>query len=330
MRQLGFVTLIAGVIGISTQGHGAESAPLTVSLDYRVDDSVLGCPTLREFQRRIAKQVRYDPFRADAELKLSTKIYRSPTGLEAELVWKRRDGSLEGERRLSSGDDCIKLAKGMSFAVAVQIQLLSGGSDPEPPRESQPSPTRATQGDVSAESETQRSPTPEPREHSMRPTLALGVGPHVALGTAPSLSTGGRVFARLGFERVDFELAGEAELPVSHETAMGAGFSMNSFDASFAPCLRGGPLRACGIAVVGRSEVEGFGVEAVRRAASTVFRAGLRFGVDQRLTPLLSFGAHVDGLVLLTPVTVYLRTTPVWTMPTLAAKAGIDLAILFQ
>ncbi|HEY5377102.1 MAG TPA: hypothetical protein VIK01_25650, partial [Polyangiaceae bacterium] len=108
------------------------------------------------------------------------------------------------------------------------------------------------------------------------------------------------------------------------------GFSLKSFDATLAPCLLAGRMRACGVVAVGRSAVAGFGVETVRRDTSTVVRAGARLGFDHRLTSVLSFGAHADGLLLLSPVTVYLRTAPVWAMPTVALKVGLDLALVFQ
>lgn len=297
-----------------------------VSLNYQVDKAVLGCPTPAEFERRIASQVRYDPFRDDADLQLSTKIYRVPAGLEAELLWTRKDGSLEGERRLSSGEDCVALARGMSFAVAVQLQLLSAASAEQPPNDAPPAPAAAPQPH---EVGPQRSSTREPPKAPLRAAFAIGLGPIAALGTAPALSTGGRIFARAGFQRVDVELAGEAQLPVSYQTAPAAGFVLKSVDLTLAPCVRGGAMRVCGVAAVGRLRVEGFGVEAARRATATLVNAGVRLGFDQRLTSALSFGAHADGLVRVTPVTVYLRTAPVWTLPTLALKIGIDVAIVF-
>lgn len=324
MRRIGFLALVCGALGYSPQAHGAAGDPVTLSLDYQVDDAVLGCPTPDEFRRRISDQVHYDPFGAEADLDLAVKVYRSATGLEADLVWKRKDGSVAGERRLSSADDCIELARGMSFAVAVQIQLLSDTSAEATPRQPNTAPVSPQVPKAKV------LPTRDELDHSLHPSLAIGVGPSAALGTAPSLSTGGRAFARLALPRVDVELAAEAELPVSYQTASGGGFSLKSFDATLAPCLLAGRMRACGVVAVGRSAVAGFGVETVRRDTSTVVRAGARLGFDHRLTSVLSFGAHADGLLLLSPVTVYLRTAPVWAMPTVALKVGLDLALVFQ
>jgi hypothetical protein len=327
MRQFGFLALMGSMIGHSALAHSAAAEPLMVSLDYKVDKAVLGCPTRAEFERRIASEVRYDPFRDDADLQLSTQIYRVPAGLEAELLWTRKDGSREGERRLSSGNDCVALARGMSFAVAVQLQLLSAVSAEGNPNDAPPAPAPAPKPH---ELGAQRSAPREQPKAPLRAAFLIGLGPIAALGAAPAPSAGGRIFARAGFQRVDLELAGEAQLPVSYQTAPAAGFVLKSVDLTLAPCVRGGAMRVCAVAAAGRSRVEGFGVEAARRATATTLEAGVRLGFDQRLTSVLSFGAHADGLVRLTPVTVYLRSAPVWTMPILALKIGIDVAMHFQ
>src|SRR4030081_1322085 len=106
--------------------RAARDAPFSVALGYEIDPALRGCPTEAEFRRAVVLQLGYDPFRSDAPHRVVAEVQESERGIEGQVVWTDAAGNKEGERRLASPSrDCGEFARGLIFAMAVQIQLLN-------------------------------------------------------------------------------------------------------------------------------------------------------------------------------------------------------------
>jgi hypothetical protein len=72
------------------------------------------------------------------------------------------------------------------------------------------------------------------------------------------------------------------------------------------------------------------GVDQPAAPSGLVAQLGARLAVTQPLSALFSASLRADGLALLTPWTVALNQTTVWTMPRFGAVVGFDLAVRFR
>lgn len=134
-----------------------SAAPaLFVALTYDVD-SVLGdCPSESDFRRAVQKQVGYDPFREGAAERVLVETRATERGIEGSIVWTDPSGKRKGERHFASvGRTCRSIALNLSFAVAVQIQMLdtltaAGGAAPGASGTSASSAEPASTGSSSA------------------------------------------------------------------------------------------------------------------------------------------------------------------------------------
>jgi len=293
-------------------------------LTYSVDPEMTGCPAEAEFRESVASQLGYDPFRSDATHRIIAEVNASGEGIDGRLLWTDAHGQPEGERRLVSAvRNCGEFVKEMTFALAVQIQLLSTASAeaptapaPPPPPAPPPSPPPLS-----------APPSPaKPAAALAAPAVFLGVGPTGEAGIVPSFTGGLRLFAGVRRGVLSMEMAAEATLPITLRQADGTGFSATAFGATLAPCGHRGPLALCAVGMLGLLDVRGFGVDDPRSPSSLVARVGLRLAFDEPLSLHWAAGVHVDGLVSLMPRTVSLNELPVWTTPPVALIVGIDLA----
>ena len=287
------------------------SARLSVALAYTPDPSLAGCPSEGEFRGAVIQQLGYDPFCGGAAQHVVAEVKGSERALEARLAWTDASGREEGERRLAALDlDCGKLAKAMTFAVAVQIQLLATESAAPAP----PVPAARLAGGAPAE-----------EIHPRDRRLAIGVGPVAQQGVTPSTSGGLRAAAVVGWAPVTLELAADVTLPSTLHLADGSGFSATALEASVASCERRGRVALCAVGALGLLRAHGFGVDDARVALSWVGRAGLRVALEQPVARRWSTSLHADVLATLTPRTVDLNDVAVWTTPRIALGVGIDL-----
>ncbi len=291
-------------------------------LTYSVDPEIAGCPAEAEFRESVARQLGYDPFRSDATHRIVAEVNVSGEGIDGRLLWTDAHGQPEGERRLVSAvPSCGEFVKELTFALAVQIQLLSAASAAAPPVPA-PLPPPAPPP-----------PPPSAPPSPAKPTAVLaeravfvGLGPTGEVGIVPSFTGGLRLFAGVRRGALSMEMAAEATLPVTLRQADGTGFSATAFGATLAPCGHRGPLALCAVGMLGLLDVRGFGVDDPRSPSSLVARVGLRLAFGEALSLHWAVGVHVDGLVSLTPRTVSLNELPVWTMPPVALVVGIDVA----
>jgi len=299
----------------------AAAQPLRVNLSYEVDPALDGCPTEAEFSAAVKEQLGYDPFELEAKHRVRAKIAALSQGLEGNVEWLNADKQSEGERRLSSPNpDCQAFARGLSFAIAVQIQLRNSADPPKPkPAE----PTQAPPVDA------------KPRRPAKRPAaprvwVAVGLGPTLQHGFQPKLGVGARLFGLIRAHRWSLELGTEASFPVELRLSDGSGFSSNTLVAKLVPCFHVAQLGFCGVGMLGQLHVRGFGVDQVGSPSSFIGAAGARLGLFQPILGWLGGMLHGDVLFPLTQRTVLLNRQRVWTTDPLSFSAGIDLAAVFQ
>lgn len=328
-----------GALGIALSARSAAAAPkLFVALDYRVDASLDGCPDERAFRAMVEGQLGYDPFSSGAADQLVARIVADDGGTRGALEWRDRAGALRGERELTStAGACAELARTMSFATAVQIQLLEREADAE---SALPASSRsgASGAPTPAPAATPPRQTAEPDDTSSRDSastegasleLVLGAGPLVAFGVAPEPAIEARAFAAIRSGRLSFELGVESGLPSKHATAGGDGVEQHVVTGGAAGCVAFSPLAACVVGKAGRLEVRGFGVDEPRSASGAVALVGPRLGFEHAGEHW--FGAlRIEALATLIPWRVELNQREVWSAPPLAFFVGADLAAIFQ
>lgn len=320
---LGAFLLAVSTAAAAGAPAGQTSPELSVAFVYEVDATLRGCPSESEFRDSIVKQLGYDPFRSQAAHHVVAEVKESEAGFEGRIGWTDADGNKEGERRLvSTGRDCGEFIRGMTFAIAVQIQILNSLVAA--------SPTAPIKPAAEAPVATAIPKPPAPVPSAPRETLFLGMGPTADLGGAPSWSAGARLFGALRLSTVSLELGAEATLPVTLRRSDGTGFSTTTFGVTIAPCLHRDRFAFCGVGLLGLFRVQGFGVDDAHSPSSFTGKAGLRLAFDEPLSQRWAIAVHVDGLATLTPRTVYLNAMPVWTTPAFGLVVGIDLAVLVR
>jgi hypothetical protein len=335
-------------------GKAAAASPLYVTLRYELEGSTEDCWDEAEFRRSVARAVGYDPFRADAALSVAVHVDGSSSGIGGYVEWRSREGARLGERRFVAKDgSCSKLLTEMSFAVGLQIELLrpkpkdeqsappgatrgaaSTGTNPETATSSPPSrpssapgaqPRRATEG---AAPDAQ----PRPASDAARSDFSfwVGGGPSLVWGSAPTLTGQLRLFLGVRHGNLALELGPEATLPVNDEQPDGSGFRQHLLGAGAAFCAHGGAFSGCVLFSASRLGISGLGVDQPLTPGALVLQSGARVAATLKLSERWSLAPHLDGLALLTPITVKLNGTEVWDMPPLSLLAGIAVAARFR
>ena len=311
-------------------------------LDYDMGPSLVGCPSALDFQRGVRQQLGYDPFRENAGKRVVVRIDATAHGLEGRVEWQSANGNWEGERKFSSHRrDCVELAQAMTFAIAVQIQLLAT-TLPRPataPTPRTPFVADSVPGQTRPPATARQLVEPNPQLPPVLPALparqrsfglGLGLGPSAGFGLGPGPSLEGRVFATLHLGQASVELGAEAAWPSTLRQSDGSGFSQYRLALTIAGCGHLDRWSACLLGDIGQTRVRGFGVDAPRSPSGTTALAGLRLAMTQRVTERCYILARADVLGLLTPWTVTLNHADVWTMPRFAAALGIDFALRFR
>jgi hypothetical protein len=316
----------------STHAFGAGAPPLRVALDYEIDPQLGDCPSAADVSAAVSKRLGYDPFiTGTAPAKhVKVSLQRTAAGTEAHVEWLDERGDSEGERRLSSESaECEEIARGLSFAIAVQIQLLASAEPPPPP--AAPPPAAPPPAAPS-----QR----RPRSPESRRVIMVGAGVLAAQGLTPSVSPGLRIFGSLGNQRLSLELSTQATLPseqsaeatVPHLSALASrpSFTASELSAKLAPCVRLPPFGICGVVMAGQLHVRGEGVDQVRSPSSLVAATGAKLQLLWPPVPSLGVLLQAEALALLTPRDVLMNRQVVWSTAPVLLGASLDLAVIFR
>lgn len=297
----------------------AAAQPLRVHLAYEADPALEGCPSEAELSAAVREQVGYDPFQPGAPHRVKATIGAFSEGLEGNVEWLNAEGQSEGERRLSSRNpDCREFARGLSFAIAVQIQLRNSADPPKPKAAAAvPSPAAIPH-------------RPAERRAPARVSVTLGFGPTLQRGFQPELGPGGRLFGSIRRRRWSLELGLEASFPVELRLLNDSGFSSDTLAAKLAPCFHVAQFGFCAVGMLGQLHVRGFGVDQVGESSSLTGAAGARIALFQPIIGWFGGMLHLDVLAPLTPRTVLLNQQRVWSTDNLCFSAGIAVAAIFQ
>ncbi len=317
-----------------------RAAPeLFVSLRYELESGLEGCPSEGQFRRAVGEQLGYDPFRDDAPHRVVAHAEPTEDGIEGRVEWEDSHGKREGERRLSSQSrDCAEFARGMAFAIAVQIQLLSAS----PPESTAPPAVTPSPLPEPAPSAKEARALPKPRSGPAGGAEAVGLpnerarwgglvglGPSIATGVSPKVSALGRLFGTVRYDAFSLELGAEASLPVTKRWADTGGFRSSVAMATLAPCVHVQRFSGCGVAKLGRMWVHGLGVDEARSRSGVLGQAGVRLVVSQSLGRHMACMLHAEVLGTPTRWTVAVNHVGVWTVPPAAFVGGIDAADVF-
>jgi hypothetical protein len=327
-RKLRVAIALAALLAPALAGAAPQTS---VALEYEVAADTAGCPDAAQFRASVARQLGYDPFRSPPASptgkRVVVQIARTDPGFAGWIRWSDASGRWEGDRRLASRrSECTEIAASVAFAVAVQIQLLAALAPPAPalpppPPVAAPPPPRAP--DATARLEP--SPVAAPPPPGRRLELSVGLGPALALGTAPHPTGLGRLFASGRRAWFSLEIALDAALPSTQREATGGGFSLDRFAAGAAACGHARPLAACLTATVGLLRARGFGVDAPASPTGTFSQVGARLAATRDLGGGYFAALRADGLVMLAPYTVTLNQAAAWTTPRVGALIGVDL-----
>jgi hypothetical protein len=329
---LGFAV---AAFAFSTHAFGDGSGPpLLVALDYEVDPQLGDCPSAADLSAAVSKRLGYDPFVTEpgpTKHQVKVSIQRAATGTEAHVEWLDDRGSSEGERRLSSErTECAEIARGLSFAIAVQIQLRASAEPPPPPSAAPPpsAPPLAAP------------PQHPPRSPESRRVIMVGAGVVAAHGLTPNVSPGLRIFGAVGNQRLSLELSTQATLPseqsaeasIPHLSPVAArpSFSAGELSAKLAPCVRFSPFGICGVFMAGQLHVRGEGVDQVRSPSSLVAASGAKLQLVWPLVPSFGVLLQAEALALLTPRDVLMNQQVVWSTAPVLLGASLDLAAIFR
>jgi hypothetical protein len=160
--------------------------------------------------------------------------------------------------------------------------------------------------------------------------VIVGIGPAVGLGLGPNLIAQGRSFIGLQYKAASIEFGAEASLPTTTRQTDGVGFRQNLILGTVAACGHYRFASACALGKFGQIRVSGLGVDVPSSPSGFIAQAGPRVVATLGLGEQLLLLGHADALFLLTPWTVELNHTAIWTMPRFGAVLGVDLAARFR
>jgi hypothetical protein len=331
--------LCAGVSCVSwlaMAGGTSQAGAFTASLEYTAET---GCPDVADFKAIVAARLAYDPFDDRATNHVLVRIALGDGSLDGRIEWRDSSGRWVGDQSFPlASTDCLRLARTIGFALAVQIQLLARTSAEEAetaaPRETGPPAASPARPNTPLPQATTISNTPGAQAASLTPRpwplFAIGAGPSVGFGMSSAPIVLGRLLGTLAWRHVSLELAAELSLPSTTRRADGAGFSQQHLLASAAGCAVLTRWKACLVAVAGEVRMTGEDIDRPTSAEVPVVEAGARVGFVQRLGHGVFLDAHADGLAILTRWTATLDQVSVWTAPRFAAVLGVDASVRFR
>jgi hypothetical protein len=330
------------VLCIGSGARAADTGPtLFVTLDYGAEAALRGCPDEGAFKALVVGQLGYDPFRPDAPHRVFVRMSDEVGELRGLVEWRDASGKPRGQRELSGKSGaCAELARAMSFATVVQIQLLAREAEAEaeasraaaapveqPATEKTPKPPAPPAPDDEGE----RSPAASESDRAVDAAawqLILGGGAVFGVGVAPRALFEGRLFGALRHSRLALELGVETGLPSSHVTSADEGFEQHVVLGVIAGCFAISPASVCVVNKWGRLWVGGFGVDDPKSSSGLASLLGLRLGLEQHLAPRWLAALRLEALATLAPWRVELDGEEIWRAPVAAVFVGADLAVI--
>lgn len=145
-RLLVWVAVVLSPLGVATGQASAAGNP--VVLDYAAGPD---CPDQAAFKAIVIARLRFDPFGENARDHVAVRIAQPDAPLEGRIEWRDAAGRWVGEQTFPLvGTDCVRLARTIGFALAVQIQFRANAAPSSAAGEGAPptgSPSRPSAAD---------------------------------------------------------------------------------------------------------------------------------------------------------------------------------------
>ncbi len=309
--------LLAGVLLAPAVAAASEH----VRLELTRGPGAEACPDGTALSDAVAARLGYEPFTADADLRLIVRFERDGTTLRGSVEIKDATGAVKGERSLTSrGADCEELAAATSLTVSILLDPHAGLGPPRPAPIPEPPPTLPTLQVAPREPPAE---VPEAKPATKTPIhLRVVADATGSIGLLPAPSVGVLAGAGVAWGRLslDVEVRGDA---LASKTFGARDVSASFVAGGLTPCVRVGPARACGVAQLGvlRAAVTDATPATV---AAAVLLLGPRLGVSLPLASWLALDAHADALFAPT-VKVRVDTGDIWSSSVVSGLLGLGV-----
>ena len=246
----------------------AAAKPFKVTLEYVAGP---GCPGMTEFKAIVAGRLGYNPFAPDAPDRVLVQVVPRQGSIEGRLEWRDASGAWTGDQTFpTASTDCMRFARVVGFALAVQIQLLANvRPDPEasmePRRATRTCADRFTAGVRTARRRCRRSSRRRPRwPHRAACRVRSSrwaPAPWSRSAWRTPRSCWGGIFGVLAWTHVAIELAAQTSVPVTTRRADGSGFSQQHLLLGAAGCAVFTRWTACLLANAGEVRLSGVDID---------------------------------------------------------------------
>lgn len=331
--MLAVAALGAGLLAL----RDAEAAP-SARLVYLRNPGAESCPDEQAIRAAVAARLGYDPFFPYAPTTLFAEISKTERGFSARVKLVDDKNTVRGSRELTqAGEACAEIIDTMALSISIAIDPHSlerpAGVPPPPEPASAPEPAASPPPEPAhAEPEPARASEPERPEPAAPADKAIhleaGFSPALSLGAAPSASAGASLFARARRSAYSLGLEGRYDLPASR--AVGAATVETSLlAAALVPCFHVGVLSLCAVGALGSIHATSRGVRSPKDDAGLHALVGPRAALEVPLVERLTLRTHIEGLFTLTPQSLELDGTSIYTLPRASFGAGIGLVLRF-
>lgn len=284
------------------------------------------CPDRDAFASAVATRIGYDPF-ADSEppqRTLTVRFRRDDTSVVADLRLEGASGEEAAKTIVSESGACAEVGLAAAFAAAILIDPRAMFPRPKPSGgESldsrspgtwpwyEPPPTLPPRS----------TPTPAPAPDPVR--FHVGVHGIGCVGCAPSVNVGGAVFVGLAKGHLGIDLGARGDVPTSGTAPSGRTAGSALVLGELFPHARLGPVRAGVLGAVGAL----FGDSAGERQVSPWGAAGTRVALEWTIAPPIFVRAFIDGLFVLSRVSLRVDGRELWSTPAFIGAAGLGVGM---
>ena len=335
LRCVAMMAVVAAYAVLGFTGVAGADERIHARLTYAPDADIEHCPTEREVKDAVASRLGYDPFVETAPLagpadrEVVVKVRRRGPGIVGSLELR---GPRPGQRELASPHgDCREVIDAFAVAIAIGIDPSSlsrpppDSPPPVPPPEA-PAPLPAPASPAPAAPPAADVPAPAPKGEPVE--LRLGAGPLVLFGELPATAPSLAVTFGARWKWLEPTLEGLAALPVSLDAPRGR-ITASLLAVSLVPCGHVDVFFGCFGVTVGALRGEGEGVATPLHGSQLYAAASARAGAELPLSRVVWLRGYAEAVAPMTRITLQLAAQDVWSMPSVAARVGAAVGVLF-
>jgi hypothetical protein len=315
--------MVVALLSANAAANAEEHA--RAALDYAMPKDLAGCPDRDAFVSEVATRLGYDPFAGEDAPPKTLIVRYKKDGARAVA-----DLRLEATKKniTSETGACSELGSAAAFAAAIMLDPRA--MFPKPAAKTTPSGEPLDSHSPGTWPWYEPPPLPEqPKPKPEPPTDPLRVHAGLSLlgcvGCAPSVNAGGSVFFGLAKGRFGIDVGARGDLPASAQASSGREVSSALVVGELFPHARFGPLRPGILGDVGAL----FGDSEGQRQVSTWAAAGARVGLELPSNSMFFVRANVDGLFVLSRVSLRVDGRELWSTPVLVAAFGLGAGLRF-